>query len=595
MAWQGARRATAVATSKHDTEPDLETEDTASSGPSVPHTDFPEEDGWDLDPDPQSPDAKNAPPSSEARPALAPPRVRPPAAVPETRPQHGLLAPVGGSVSAELAAVSWKKPDVGDVLGSYRILEFIGGGGMALIYRAEHVRLRREAALKVLRPALASQSEEVLRFFEEARAVNEIRHPNIVDIFDFIENTDLHPPLVYMVMELLSGEDLHSLIRRRGQLDPAEVFALVDQVADALEAVHGKNIIHRDLKPNNIHVEQAASDSPRIKILDFGLVKAFGRREGRALTSPEVLVGTPEYMAPEQVLGAPLDHRTDIYTLGLVIYEMLAGRRAFDGEAGEVLVRQAKDPPPALSEHRASEKPLPLPLVALVNRCLEKDPADRFQSMSELRQGLAECPTEADDKPALEIVELVPKANTARLEKDLDALMSTGPQPALDDEIDALVGTGPQPAVDLPASAEEPLVVPRSRHWVAGAAVGTIAVAAVATLLLWPRTQPPRPPAPAQLFTATPDLGLDAAGAVASMPDARATAPDAMRPTRRRAAKRPRRRRARRARPSKRRGAANSVAKPIAKPAPKKPPPADPPKPRPRREVGEGTVDPFAH
>ena len=284
------------------------------------------------------------------------------------------------------------EPKVGDVLGAYRILGQIGAGGMGVIYRAEHVRLGRKVAIKLLLPELAKRADVVSRFFEEARAVNEIGHPNILDIIDFVEKCDESPPLVYMVQELLQGQDLASRIRSAGPLEPEEVVGIALQVTDALIAVHRVKILHRDLKPENIFLVPREDVGTVVKLLDFGVAKAFGQRQKVSITDPGTAVGTPEYMAPEQILGRELDDRTDIYALGLVLYDMLTNTVPFQSSAyGEVLIAQVKEQPEPISTRRRSGTPVPAALDALVMRCLRKDPAERYQTMREVKVALKAC------------------------------------------------------------------------------------------------------------------------------------------------------------------------------------------------------------
>jgi eukaryotic-like serine/threonine-protein kinase len=283
------------------------------------------------------------------------------------------------------------EPIEGDVLGSYRIVSEIGRGGMGVIFEAEHVRLGRRVALKVLKARFVRRTDILHRFFAEARAVNEIGHPHITDINDFVEIVDQDPPLVYMVMELLRGVNLADYLRATGPLDPEQAVAIADQVADALEAVHQVEILHRDLKPENIFLQRTEEVRPAVKLLDFGVAKVFGERQGESLTSPGTAVGTPEYMPPEQVLEREMDARSDIYGLGLVLYEMLSGDVPFkSAETGyaDVLKMQVERPPPPLSRQSASGTEIPAELVQIVMRCLEKDPAQRFQSASQLRAAL---------------------------------------------------------------------------------------------------------------------------------------------------------------------------------------------------------------
>jgi len=292
-------------------------------------------------------------------------------------------------------------PESGDVLGVYRILERIDEGGMGIIYRAEHVRLGRQVALKVLKTDLAKRTDVVRRFFEEARAVNEIGHPNIVDVIDFIEVSDQSPPLVYMVMELLKGQDLGRRVRVGGPVPPEEAVHIACQVCDALIAVHRVKILHRDLKPENIYLARTPEGDEKVKLLDFGVAKAFGERQKVRITEPGVTIGTPEFMAPEQILGKEMDERTDIYALGMVLYDMLCGSVAFQSSKyGELMVAQVKDPPPPLSERMKDRKTLPPGLEQVVMRCLEKKPQDRFQYVEELKNALLSAIGLSAESPA---------------------------------------------------------------------------------------------------------------------------------------------------------------------------------------------------
>jgi eukaryotic-like serine/threonine-protein kinase len=294
-----------------------------------------------------------------------------------------------GSTSGWEAGPPSKEPAPGDVLGQYRILDLLARGGMGVIYRAQHLRLGRQVALKVLKPSLVTRTDVVQRFFTEARAVNEIGHPNIVDVIDFVEVADQQPPLVYMVMELLAGEDLACRIRTRGPLDPAEAASIADRVADALAATHRRKILHRDLKPENVFLVEHEG-SAQIKLLDFGIASAFGEKKEQRLTDPGSAVGTPAYMSPEQVLERELDERTDIYALGLLLYEMLTGSATFAGSSsGETLMKQVQERPEPVGRRRTVPPPVPPALEQVVMTCLQKDPRRRYQNMSQVRAALA--------------------------------------------------------------------------------------------------------------------------------------------------------------------------------------------------------------
>jgi serine/threonine protein kinase len=286
------------------------------------------------------------------------------------------------SVVVEESASAELEP--GDVVGSYRIVERLAVGGMGIVYVGRHLKLRREVAIKALKPRLAMQAREARRFLEEARAVSELRHPRIVEIHDFVEDFEREPPLIYMVMELLRGRTLSDEIAARGALPPNEAITIGCQIAEGLEAVHRIGLLHRDLKASNVFLAESV-DPPDVKLLDFGLTVPLSGRESD-LTDPGKILGTPEYMSPEQFRGEPLDVRSDIYMLGVVLYEMLAGARPFAGRAlVELMIAQVREQPPPIRVRR----PIALELEAIVMRCLEKQPDGRYPSVAALREVLA--------------------------------------------------------------------------------------------------------------------------------------------------------------------------------------------------------------
>jgi serine/threonine protein kinase len=273
----------------------------------------------------------------------------------------------------------------GDKIGTYTILRRLGSGGMGEVYLAEHVHIRRKAAIKVLLPELSSNAEVVSRFFNEARATGLLKHPSIVEVLD----CDILPGgRAYIVMEYLAGESLGDYLGRVGSFEaqPRTVAAIAGQIAGALAAAHDKGIIHRDLKPDNIFLSPTEEPAAPVdlKILDFGIAKLVGEDivEIRK-TRTGILLGTPLYMSPEQCRGTGrIDHRTDIYSLGCIIFESLSGRPPFvrDG-VGEIIVAHVSEEPPTLSSLVPSA---PLALSGLVNRMLAKDPDRRPTSMAEV-------------------------------------------------------------------------------------------------------------------------------------------------------------------------------------------------------------------
>jgi serine/threonine protein kinase len=270
----------------------------------------------------------------------------------------------------------------GEQIGPYEILAPLARGGMGEVYRARDTRLRREVALKMMPDAAAHDADSLARFDRETRAVAALNHPNILAIHD----TGAVRGIPYAVTELLQGESLAERLRS-GPLAPQKAVDVAAQIADGLAAAHLRGIIHRDIKPDNIFL----TNEGRAKILDFGIarIEQPARTPGIAdstLSSPrgsssQFLVGTAGYMSPEQVRGKPIDGRTDIFSLGATFYEMLTGRRAFARDTPvETLGAVLRDEP---REHPETKK-IPEELARFVFRCLEKDPADRYQSARDL-------------------------------------------------------------------------------------------------------------------------------------------------------------------------------------------------------------------
>ena len=275
-------------------------------------------------------------------------------------------------------------PSPGEIIGNYAIVRRIGGGGMGDVYLGEHVHMGRRAAVKVLLPELSTQAEAVARFFDEARATARLRHPGIIEVLD----CGLHAGAAYIVMEYLVGETLGDHLARTGSLveHPRAVAGVAGQIADALAAAHESGIIHRDLKPDNLFL-CASPESPaaiRVKVLDFGIAKLLGPKTGEARrTRTGSLLGTPLYMSPEQCRGSSqIDFRTDIYSLGCIIFEMMAEVPPFVREGfGDLIIAHVSDQPPELAKVAPSVPPV---LSRLVARMLAKDPAQRPGSMREL-------------------------------------------------------------------------------------------------------------------------------------------------------------------------------------------------------------------
>ena len=263
---------------------------------------------------------------------------------------------------------------IGHVVGKYKVREKIGEGGMGVVYRAEHLMLSSAAAIKILLPQFTTQPSVVEGFFIEAKATSQIRHPGIVQIFDYGRLDD---DRAYIVMELLRGETLTEFQTRRGVVDPSLSVQIAVQLLSALEAAHIRGVVHRDIKPDNIYLvrDPTAPGAIRVKVLDFGIAKLLSDRPKKG----EAIVGTPCYMAPEQCRGTDeIDARADLYAVGCILFGLLTGRPPFDAETpSDVMAMQIYQPAPRL---RDVSLEMPPELDALIAKMLAKSPADRTPS-----------------------------------------------------------------------------------------------------------------------------------------------------------------------------------------------------------------------
>ena len=276
-------------------------------------------------------------------------------------------------------------PMLGRVIDArYRVLERVGAGGMGVVYKVEHVAMGKIAALKMLHPTLTQEREVVKRFQREAEAVSLLTHPNTVQVFDFGQSQGC----LYMVMEYLRGEDLSAIVRRDGPLDWKRAAPLLSQVCEALSEAHEKGIVHRDLKPENVLVTRGRDGREIVKVLDFGLAKLRTATDMGGVTSRGSVIGTPYYMSPEQIRAEEPDARSDVYSLGAMMYRLLSGEYPY----------AAKTPLAVLSQHLAEElvpmrvrKPeldLDARCDEIVRRCMEKDRDLRFASVDEVRTAI---------------------------------------------------------------------------------------------------------------------------------------------------------------------------------------------------------------
>ncbi len=281
---------------------------------------------------------------------------------------------------------------IGQTVGNYLVTQKVGEGGMGSVYLAEHPTIGKKVALKVLHAEFSQNAEVADRFFTEAKAVNAIGHPNIVDIVDYgviQSGPGGRDRLVYFIMEYLNGTTLAQSVRTQAPLAPERALTIALQVADALAASHKMGIVHRDLKPDNIILINRGREQDFVKLLDFGIAKLTGS-DGLSShkTRTGLVLGTPAYMSPEQCEGrASVDHRTDIYALGVVLYEMLVGRVPFIGEGyGEILVQHLTQQPIPPSQYRMMSPHI----EAVVLKALEKRPDMRYPTMDEFMRAMAD-------------------------------------------------------------------------------------------------------------------------------------------------------------------------------------------------------------
>ncbi len=289
------------------------------------------------------------------------------------------------SIEAPTEADTEVDPLIGQILASrYRITRLLGTGGMGAVYRAEHIHMRKAVALKVLHREMTAMPEIVARFEREAVAAARIEHPNVATATDFGRLDD---GAFYLVLEFVEGQSLSKALELAGTFSPLRAVHVTRQIADALAAAHGAGVVHRDLKPDNVMLVEREGDRDFAKVLDFGIAKVHSGDDandaGPALTQAGSVFGTPSYMSPEQAKGDAVDARSDLYTLGMILYELLSGDTAFAApELIAILTKTLTEEPPPLPES------VPVPLRDLVMKLLRKEPAERVQSAEELAREL---------------------------------------------------------------------------------------------------------------------------------------------------------------------------------------------------------------
>ncbi len=274
---------------------------------------------------------------------------------------------------------------VGSIIADrYHVLKKLGEGGMGTVYLAEHVKMGRKSAVKVMNPGMVDDADAISRFNREAANASKISHTNVASVYDFGETTE---GLIYLAMEFVEGPALTKVIEEAGALPPIRAADITRQAAEALAVAHDMGIVHRDLKPDNIMLAKNRDGSDCVKVVDFGIAKA-ANNEAQKVTRTGLVVGTPEYMSPEQLAGDKLDGRSDIYSLGLVAFAMMTGKLPFPGETvQESMIARLTDEPKRLAEMK-SDVNWPSAVQAVMDKALQRDFVDRYQSASEFGRDL---------------------------------------------------------------------------------------------------------------------------------------------------------------------------------------------------------------
>jgi hypothetical protein len=300
-------------------------------------------------------------------------------------PASTRFCPLDGSVVRPTADPS------NDLTGSviddrYYLASKLGQGGMGDVYLGEHVRTQRRCAVKVISGHYVHDPDALPRFVREATNAGRINHPSVATLYDFGETPD---GLAYLAMEYVDGDPLSLLLEREGPLPPARAVEIARQVAEGVGAAHELGIVHRDLKPGNILLAQDRKGADVVKVVDFGISRASAKEEQK-LTGTGTALGTPQYMSPEQLIGDPADARSDVYSLGCVLFEMLTGEHPFHGSAAQLITRRLTENPPSL---RDTNPGIPKSLDELVVRALGRLPQERFPTMEAMREALIAAPT----------------------------------------------------------------------------------------------------------------------------------------------------------------------------------------------------------
>jgi len=426
----------------------------------------------------------------------------------------------GGFCPADGNRLAPRGEDVllGERVGQFRIARLLGVGGMGRVYMAVHPDIGSRVAVKVLSRDCADNRDLVERFFAEARAVNVIRHENIVNVIDLATLPDGRP---YIVMEYLDGAPLTTIFEQRGAMPLGSLARLCGEVLDALGAAHAKAVVHRDLKPDNIFVTPAG----RAKVLDFGIAKLIPEMGGKSgPTRTGSLLGTPHYMAPEQAMAKQVDARTDIYAMGVILYEGATGHKPFVADSLFDLLRKHVDEPPSPPHYLRQD--LPSIYEGLILRALEKDPAARFQSAAELSHALAAATQALPQEAWTPIGAGAGKAVRIGPPSQPTPSGSAGPVPDM-----GHLPTASATPIPTPSSGEMAPQAPQTRRgsrapiWI-GSTIGLVAIATAVILVMVSRSDTGTTVAATTSPAVARDGGTGTGVATATVPAAASVARD---------------------------------------------------------------------
>jgi serine/threonine-protein kinase len=430
---------------------------------------------------------------------------------------------------------------VGKIIdGRYEVMKAIGKGGMGVVYKCIHKGLNKEVAMKVLLTNVSGNTEVIERFRNEAKAASSVRNKHIIDITDIGRLDD---GSTYFIMEYLEGIPLAKLVEGDKPVPVPRLLNIAQQIAEGLSAAHAKDVVHRDLKPGNIHLIEPGTEKESVKILDFGIAKLLNS-EKPELTLAGAVLGTPSYMSPEQARGEAVDHRADIYSLGVILYRMASGKLPFKGDFLEVMQKHKSEPPKPIRQIIPPPQEVPPLLDEIILRCLAKRPEDRYQSMEEVIVDLKKLAFELSEKPLVLVRARPPLSTPPPAEQRPPVIRVTPPPPSTPPPNQRLSPTPtpptavtkvkPAPVTPEPQAKEEP----KKTRWplyvgITGLGAASVVVAALfaSGKLQFPSNTaptpsvPPPPPTPSPSPTVTDSDGgtpstVDSVSPDNSTPDA---------------------------------------------------------------------------